>query len=491
MNRTFITRSMIASCILATSLSLFAKEIPNQLPTPDGKEPDKAKPVKVYILSGQSNMVGMGTVNPLSRTAFNTYVSDDPKAKKGVTLSIYRGRFDPAVNYDKEKAVETHHVKLGYWPHSQFPAIEGEFTHVARGFIRIDKPGDYCFGSVANASVLSVDGHEIFRMDRKKKMEKKFRRFEKGTYPIEVKYHGGGYSNLTYWWKDVPGTLTTLVKEKGKYPHLLGKDGKWTVRNDVTYEGLVSAVGRGPLSPEVSGGTFGPELGFGHVMGYYHDEPVLIIKTSQGNRSLAWDFLPPGSKRYTVNGTTYAGYKDTQLSWPEGEKPKPSGWYAGKEYDACFIAAKEALADFKKRFPKYADQGYEIAGFAWWQGHKDSGNPVHIANYERNLVNLIKRVRKEFDAPKAPFVVATVGFHGDEMPDQYKGIFKAQLAVSGESGKHPEFKGNVLSIDTRPFWRKAEVSPQNQDYHYNRNAETYYLVGESIGRAMTRLMEGK
>ena len=42
--------------------------------------------------------------------------------------------------------------------------------------------------------------------------------------------------------------------------------------------------------------SFGPELGFGHVMGWYHDEPVLLIKSSIGNRSLSWDCLPPGKR---------------------------------------------------------------------------------------------------------------------------------------------------------------------------------------------------
>ena len=34
----------------------------NQLPRPDGKPADMKKPVKVFILLGQSNMVGMGKI---------------------------------------------------------------------------------------------------------------------------------------------------------------------------------------------------------------------------------------------------------------------------------------------------------------------------------------------------------------------------------------------------------------------------------------------
>ena len=61
----------------------------------------------------------------------------------------------------------------------------------------------------------------------------------------------------------------------------------------------------------------------------------------------------------------------------------------------------------------------------------------------------------------------------------------------GDPKQHPEFAGTVASVDTRDFWREVEESPRSQDYHYNRNAETYLLVGESMGRAMVRLLGGE
>jgi len=68
-------------------------------------------------------------------------------------------------------------------------------------------------------------------------------------------------------------------------------------------------------------------------------------------------------------------------------------------------------------------------------------------------------------------------------------IADAQLAV-GDPKKHPEFAGTVASVDTRDFWREIDESPTNQDYHYNRNAETYMLVGDALGRAMVGLLGG-
>ena len=73
-----------------------------------------------------------------------------------------------------------------------------------------------------------------------------------------------------------------------------------------------------------------------------------------------------------------------------------------------------------------------------------------------------------------PVVVATVGFGGHAMGDDYLQILKAQMAV-GDPKKHPEFAGNVRSVDTRDFWREVDESPVDQGYHYNRNAETYLI----------------
>ena len=61
----------------------------------------------------------------------------------------------------------------------------------------------------------------------------------------------------------------------------------------------------------------------------------------------------------------------------------------------------------------------------------------------------------------------------------------------GDPQQHPEFGGTVSTVDTRDLWREVEESPKEQDYHYNRNAETYMLVGEALGRAMVRLQGGQ
>jgi alpha-galactosidase len=100
---------------------------------------------------------------------------------------------------------------------------------------------------------------------------------------------------------------------------------------------------------------------------------------------------------------------------------------------------------------------------------------------------LIKTLRKEFAVPQAPFAIATIGFDGWKMQGPHKIVAEAQLAVSGETGNYPEFKSNVKSVETRGFWKPAEISPREQGFHYNQNAETYMQVGVALGEAMIEL----
>jgi alpha-galactosidase len=88
-------------------------------------------------------------------------------------------------------------------------------------------------------------------------------------------------------------------------------------------------------------------------------------------------------------------------------------------------------------------------------------------------------------------VLATIAFDGWKLAGPGLTVANAQLAVSGDKGKYPEFAGNVNTVEARDFWRDVEVSPQNQGYHYNRNAETYMEVGNALGWAMADLLNNK
>jgi hypothetical protein len=485
---TLLTLALLAQTLPATA----GRKVPKKLPDPDGDAGSTNKPVKVYILSGQSNMVGMGDITGGSSRHTAFYLSADSDAPLGVLLSVYKGKYSADTDYDaiEPDLVETNVMGALSKDPKAFATNPGPHTQVARTFVEVKKTGEYSFNvGYGNGSHNSteISGKEIYRFEAGGQRMNKIVKMKAGKrYPVKITYFGQSQKSVWISRTDIPGTLNTVVKVDKKFPHLLKKDGSWTVRNDVTYKGVISAVGQGPLTVGLQGNTIGPELQFGHIMGYYHDEPVLIIKSSIGNRSMGWDILPPGSERYDYNGKTYAGYKDSPASWPKGTEPKPINWYAGKQYDDYTKSIHDVLNNFGKLFPAYKDQGYEVAGFVWWQGHKDGGEP-HASRYEQNLVHLIKTWREEFKAPKAPWVIATIGFGGWDMEGPHVTVANAQLAVSGEKEKYPEFIGNVLTVETRDFWRDVSISPSGQGYHYNRNAETYMLVGDSLGRGMVKL----
>ena len=501
-NRARTLFALTALALTGLALTAAAKEIPAQLPDPDGQAPDATKPVKVYILAGQSNMVGMGNISGARCRYTGIYLTADPGAPKGLmavgraiykidthgiyvaadtqadsgaAVSIYEGAYDPVTDYDKAKPVKTEQIALGN-AEGSLPAVSGPHTVVARGFLDVPETGTYIvspgFGDSAY-NVMELDGEQVYRKAPGQPAVHKAAALEAAKrYPLQITYFQGG--STAFWMSRLDlvgkGDLEIVTKRDGKFPHLIDDQGEWTVRNDVYFQEARLGFKGSPLTvPTLPGqSTIGPELQFGHIMGYFHDGQVLLIKTAQGNRALAWDFRPPSS-----------GRTDT---------PGAEEW-EGLEYRLMIEGVRKTLDQIAQIVPNYQGQGYEIAGFAWFQGHKDGGSEAWTTEYEKNLVNLINDVRTEFKAPKLPVVVATVGFGGHHMAENYLRILNAQLAV-GDPEKHPEFVGNVCAVDTRDFWREVDDSPADQGYHYHRNAETYLLVGDALGRAMVELQGG-
>lgn len=157
--------------------------------------------------------------------------------------------------------------------------------------------------------------------------------------------------------------------------------------------------------------TIGPELGIGNEIGNATDGPVMILKSCIGNRALGWDLLPPGSSEFDYNDGktewTYAGYHESPEKWVKGTTPKPVNWVAGEQYDGDTARAQHILDNLDTYYP--GENGYEVAGFLWWQGDRDSRDMGHAEQYEHNLVNLIKVLRKQFKAPNSKFVTASLG----------------------------------------------------------------------------------
>ena len=178
----------------------------------------------------------------------------------------------------------------------------------------------------------------------------------------------------------------------------------------------------------------------------------------------------------------YAGYGDSPERWEKGTVPRRIGWTAGCQYAGDVDRAKKVLADLGTYYPGATK--YEVAGFFYWQGDKDRYNAGHATRYEYNLVKLIKQLRKDFNAPNAKFVCATLGQTSKGAGGNEGHILNAQLAVDGKTGKYPEFRGNVASVYSKPFCHGGSSSG-----HYGGNAETYMDVGEGMGRKMVELLK--
>jgi hypothetical protein len=262
------------------------------------------------------------------------------------------------------------------------------------------------------------------------------------------------------------GTLAYLLRDPARsavFRHLQDDAAQWTVRQDVwvRYKPEEGPVKAGPLTLgfTVYGGKhhFGPELQFGHVMGDLLGNQVLLIKTAWGGKSLYQDYRPPSS-----------------------------GGAVGPYYTKMIAEVREALTNLKGDFPGYDGRSYQLAGLVWYQGWNDGCDPRHaVPEYELNLVNLIKDVRKELKAPKLPVVIGELTGPWVTAPGEWADLRRAQASAA----TRPEFRGNVLFVPTHDFVRKPEDSPcPGHGHHEFANAETYFLVGNALAEGMKRLI---
>ena len=271
------------------------------------------------------------------------------------------------------------------------------------------------------------------------------------------------------------GSLRHMVANNTKaYGHLLQDPektatSKWAVRDDVWVWHNNDGPEHGKLNVGFGRSTIniGPEFGFGHVIGKASDEQVLLIKACWGGKSLAKDFLPPSAAEY-----------------PAPKEPGDAGYY----YQLMLKTYNDAIANLKKYFPDYDGGTIELAGIVWFQGYNDRFGGNH-ESYEVNLAHLIKDLRKEFKSPKLPFVIGETGNDGKPKEgSSAAGVMNAQKAVT-DFKKYPAFRGNVAFVETTGFWRERDVSPTGGGHHWFGNGESYYLIGEAMGKAMVGLME--
>ena len=266
---------------------------------------------------------------------------------------------------------------------------------------------------------------------------------------------------------DDPATAPLLKMMRGADGKATVCDGVWisylTGSGDQNGEGLgkLTAGYGSRQKPDKDGGKIGPEFTFGLTMDAALEEPVLIIKTAWGGKSLHTDFRPPGAGPYQLNdfqkklyyGPKGHGVPKDMEQWL-AEKKKDTGHY----YRLMVEHVKKVLADPKRVVPGYdAAQGYELAGFVWLQGWNDMvdghtypahGKPGRFDLYSEWMAQFIRDVRRDVGAPKMPFVIGVMGVGGAKADGSTVEFRKAMAAPAAL----PEFAGNVFAVQTAPFW---------------------------------------
>jgi len=367
--------------------------------------------------------------------------------------------------------------------------------------------------------------------------------------PVKV-FILAGQSNMEG--KAAVTTLDAVIndpKTHDQFKHLK-PDGKWLVRDDVwaTYLDRKNRNRAAPLHGPLTVGfgspkeardkdfkkvpvkTIGPELGIGEVLGDHYDEPVLLIKAAWGGRAVKYSFRPPSAM------PTDEQVK-TQLAAIKAKKPDAEVTFEslkagyGSDYRKVLSETKRVLDDIKKYVPDYDEkQGYEIAGFVWFQGWNDAigaGNPEYV----EQMAHFIRDIRKDLKAPKMPFVIGELGTDGKGAEGWVATFRKQQAAIAAL----PEFKDNVRLAKTAACWHKGPYEMQgkwdafrklgqvnaakpaddptrmdpgkfyqknwvqkyakelaytsDKRYHYNGSGRSYYEMGQSMGKAMVELVK--
>ncbi|MEN9576572.1 MAG: Virginiamycin lyase [Verrucomicrobiota bacterium] len=276
---------------------------------------------------------------------------------------------------------------------------------------------------------------------------------------------------------------------------MLGADGKPKVceRVWISSIGCAEAEQTGKLTAGfgASGEKIGPEFSFGLYMEKFTDAPILLIKTSWGGKSLNTDFRSPSAGPYVFNETQLAAFQKQgkDVAAMQAEKAKATG----VSYRLMVEHVKSVLGDLKRVVPSYdAAQGYELAGFAWFQGWNDMVDGSTYPNrekpggydaYSTAMAHFIRDVRRDLNAPKLPFVIGVLGVGGPTAaygPDQqrYKAVHQNFRDAMAAPAQLPEFKGNVSAVLAEKYWDPELTAAKAKENELKQRAKKLATEGK-------------
>ncbi|MDE0596961.1 MAG: hypothetical protein OSA84_12955 [Akkermansiaceae bacterium] len=285
-----------------------------------------------------------------------------------------------------------------------------------------------------------------------------------------------------------------VKKHKETHEAYLAKVTSSCVGSDRVYINSIADgnVKSGKLGVGYGGGKnkLGPEYGFGLSIAEKIKGPILLIKTSWGGKSINYDFRPPSVGEYPLD--------EKQKSGGKAEQIKKN---ASLNYRLMNESIRKVLGNLKENHPDYdSDAGHEIAGFIWFQGFNDQFSPEFRNNYKNNMIGFIKDIRKEYKVPKMPFVI---GVLGTGMTAEKVGENQVSIGQR-EAAKAPEFKGNVLSVESykdyslfsnevyqrgwaKNFHQWVTVG-SDRPYHYLGSGTFFVRLGDSFAKSMAELI---
>ncbi|MEL6108714.1 MAG: sialate O-acetylesterase [Planctomycetota bacterium] len=268
------------------------------------------------------------------------------------------------------------------------------------------------------------------------------------------------------------------------------EDGTPRVHRNVWVSSIGSSESEkiGPLTvgfgAERGGPKIGPELTFGIYMQRAVDEPILIIKTAWGGKSLHTDFRSPsgGAFEFTDEQLATIRKRGNDVDQAKAEKSAATGRY----YRLMIEHVRGVLSNIARVYPDYdSTAGYELSGFVWFQGWNDMvdrgvyptrDQPGGYDMYSRLMAHFIRDVRKDLQTPQLPFVIGVMGVNGPVAKygrdhKRYATVHQNFRDAMAAPASLPEFKGNVVAVRTEAFWDLELTALRSRNDVINRDVK--------------------
>jgi len=185
-------------------------------------------------------------------------------------------------------------------------------------------------------------------------------------------------------------------------------------------------------------GSYGVEFGAGLGVRQVVDNDIIFLTSAVGGTMLYDRWLPPSAAKRLDRET-------------------------GDLYNRLIRETHNLISNLEELYPRYNGQGYELAGFIWFQGENDCCAKTQ-GLYRDTLMDLIKDLRTDLGVPELPVVIAKIN-DGCWMPAAI------DIWAANEYAAHAD--KNTVAINTR------DLRPL---CHYD--SQSYLTIGQRIGKAL-------